>query len=124
MKVFTQSLTSFITDFNLVRQDGIICFDSTIYFSSNSNFIQMPTEVQIISMENFELLYLLSPDIDRFFIPDMYTVGKEFFRYIKNTALIIKGHSIIQGKYTLSIHPEGVDCDAATLKEIHGRTYN
>ena len=124
MKTFTQSLSGFITDFNLTRQDGIICFDSTIYFSSYTNFIQMPTEVQIISMENIELVYLLSPDIDSFFIPDMYTVGKEFFKYIKNAALIIKGHSTIQGRYTLSIHPEGVECAPETLKEIHGRTYN
>src|ERR1700753_2895007 len=101
MKTFTQSLTGFITDFNLARQDGVICFDSTIYFSTSNNFIQLPSEVQIVSMENIELVYLLSLDIDRFFIPDMYTISEENVRYIKDTALIIKGHSIIQGKYTL-----------------------
>src|ERR1700761_504662 len=123
MKTFIPTLSQFITDFKLGRTDGLICFDATIYFSSHTNFIQLPTEVQVLSMENIQLVYLLTPDIDRFFIPDMYEVGKQEFRYIKNMALVIKGHSTIQGKYVLSIHPTG-ECDPATLKEIHGRTYN
>jgi hypothetical protein len=123
MKTFAPTLNSFITDFKLARPDGIICFDSTIYFSSNTNFVQLPTEVQIVTMEYIELVYLLSPDIDRFFIPDVYRVGTEKFQYIKDTALVIKGNTPKQGDYVLSIHPTG-ECSPETLKEIHGRSFN
>ena len=114
-----------MVDFELEKKDGIICFDATIYFSSNTQFVQLPTEVHIVKIANkMEVLYLLSPDLDKHLIPDMYTVGKESFTYLKDVALVIKGHSPIQGNFVLSIHVRDRNCDPKTLKEIHGKNYN
>jgi hypothetical protein len=81
MKILSQPLNSFIKEFDLEKRNGIICFDATIYFSSTKHFVQLPTEVQVVKIgESIEVIYLLSTDIDKHFISEMYRVGNETFR--------------------------------------------
>ena len=126
MKILSHSLSQFISDFKLEKKDQIICFEATCYFSTASNVIQIQTEVQIVTINPLEMdvLYLLSPDVYKYLIPEMYALGKENYSYRKDVALIIKGHSVMHGAYVLSIHPTGQECDMDTLSEIHGRTFN
>jgi hypothetical protein len=126
MKALTKPLFDFITDFQLVKKDNIICFDAIIYFSTNISSVQLPTEVQIITIGKKELnvVYLLNPDVNVHKIPDMYREDIESFNYFKNRALIIKGHMPSYGEYVLSIHPGDNACDENTLKEIHAKMYN
>jgi hypothetical protein len=70
------------------------------------------------------MVYLLHPDVARLGIPDMYEEGEIGFTYVPGLALVIKGHSLAHGNYTLSIHPKDIECDEATLAEIHGKTNN
>jgi hypothetical protein len=126
MKAITESLRHFITDFELERKDNIICFEALIYFSTNTDVILLPTEVQIVTIgtDIIDVVYLLHPDVIRHGIPDMYAPSLEKFGYLKNKALIIKGDVPLHGNYILSIHPGNKECDDATLMEIHAKTYN
>ena len=126
MKTLTEPLRNFITDFKLESKSEIICFEALIYFSTSTDTLLLPTEVQIVTIgENMiDVLYLLHPDVAKHSIPDMYTPTDEKFEYLKDKALVIKGETTLHGNYVLSIHPGNKECDNATLKEIHSKTHN
>ena len=126
MKTVAAPLRNFIIDFELIGKDKIICFEALIYFSTKNNFILLPTEVQIVTIGNsiIDVVYLLDPDVPKHDIPDMYAPTIEKFEYKKNLALVIKGETSLHGDYILSIHPGNKECEDATLKEIHSKTFN
>jgi len=126
MKKISASLFEFIKDYDLKKSEDIICFDATIFFSTATKFIQLPTEVHIVTIgeSNMNLVYLLHPDVAKLSIPNMLEEGNTAFNYIPGKALVIKGYSSVHGDYTLSIHPINADCSDQTLFEIHSKTYN
>ncbi len=125
MKAISKPLEDFITDFNFKKKDNNICFDAIVYFSTANDILKISTEVHIVTInDEFDFVYLLQPNIPKQNIPDSYSIGSEKFNYLKDMALIIKGHTPLYGEYILSIHPSTKECDDATLKEIHSKTYN
>ncbi|UAY53066.1 hypothetical protein [Ferruginibacter albus] len=125
MKTINQPLKEFITDYKLKPEDHSICFDATIYFSTETDFISLSTEVEIISIGEtiMDVINLLHPDVLVHRIPDTYLVNEHEIAYLKNRALIIKGQAPEHGWFVLSIHADGA-CDEYTLMELHGKTLN
>ncbi|MES2430877.1 MAG: hypothetical protein V4556_08055 [Bacteroidota bacterium] len=126
MKQISSSISEFINAFNLSRDDGVICFDATIYYSTRKKSIQLPSEVHIVTIghKQLDVIYLLHPDVAKLGIPDLLENGRVTFSYLPEKALIIKGNSSTDGMYTLSVHPANADCSEKTLAEIHAKTYN
>ena len=79
MEDISKTLPAFIKDFNLVQNNGSICFDATIYFSIKSDKNQHHTEIQNVQIiiKTMNSIYLIHPDLASYGIPDILTEGKE-----------------------------------------------
>jgi hypothetical protein len=125
MKIKSNSLVRFITDFKLEGKYSTICFEARLLYTTLKKQIQLLSEVHIIHLHHtgMELIYLLAPDVVKYGIPDRID-NIDAIEYRRKEFLFIKGISTADGNYLLSIHPTGASCEPQTLKELHAKTYN
>ncbi|UAY52861.1 hypothetical protein [Ferruginibacter albus] len=126
MKTKFKPLSQFIADYRLNKFDNdIICFEAMIYFMSDMNSIQFPTEVQIITIgkTGIDIVYLLQNTTQTYKIPNTFIAGKEQISYTPDECLIIKGTNLRYGNYYLSIKPQK-DCSEETINKINQRIKN
>jgi hypothetical protein len=126
MSVASKTLSDFVTDFDLMKPDGTICFNATIIFSTEFKSIQLETEVQIVTfkMKQMSTIYLLHPDVVKHGIPDMIQDDLQSVTYVPGKCLLIRGVMLIYIDYILTIHPENSSCGPETLKELHAKQNN
>ena len=121
MKISSQPLSDFINDLDLNIPDKGICFNATINFSSKFLTLNLNSEVHIIHIDvkNMNVIYLLSSDIPKSSMPDMFEDHHDEFTYLFKDCLIVKGASLSFGKYVLIIRPSGSNCSEETLAKLH-----
>lgn len=104
MVTSSSELNDFIDEFNLKNSNGVVSFPATVNFAIRNIEHVVTCEVQIITSNALNSIYLLHKE-DGSFLPDMFTAAANVFRYINNHCLKIKGLSPKVGEYLVSIFP-------------------
>jgi hypothetical protein len=105
MVTSSTELTSFINEFNLKNSNGVVSFPAKVNFAVKNIEHVVVCEVQIITSNALNSIYLLYKEEGASFLPDMFTAAANVFRYINNHCLKIKGLSPKVGEYLVSIFP-------------------
>jgi hypothetical protein len=100
----SSELTDFIDEFRLKNSNGVVSFPATVNFAIRNIEHVITCEVQIITSNALNSIYLLLKE-EGSFLPDMFTAAGNVFRYINNHCLKIKGLSPKVGEYLVSIFP-------------------
>lgn len=105
MKISIPPIAGFITDFKLIRNDGIINFYALIKFIAEHKQIELKTEVQIVSIvaKEKDVIYLLNPVMTDHQIPDM--LDSDTVIVYEAECLSVNGYSAIHGHYSIKIYP-------------------
>ena len=126
MKITLKPLSDFIDDFDLnTSNKESICFTAVIYFSSIFLTLSLNSDVQIVNLDakSMNVIYLLSAEIEKSHIPDIFQDHHEEITYLFKNCLIIKGHSFSFGEYVLTIHPINSTCSEEILTKIHSKSF-
>ena len=103
----SSELTEFIDEFNLKNSNGVVSFPATVNFAIRNIEHVVTCEVQIITSNALNSIYLLLKE-EGSFLPDMFTAASNVFRYINNHCLKVKGLSPKVGEYLVSIFPSRI----------------
>lgn len=111
-KAQNKPIIDFIENSNLLKPDGLICFDAkVVYFIDNRTEIYK-CEVNIVTIKNKELdvIYIFNSDLSVKRYKDMFQIQNGRFEYIENKCLIITEDNV-----TISIAPLNSNCDEKQL---------
>ena len=127
MKTTEPILIDFITDFDLESPSrGTVCFEAMIQFEGQDIYKQVASEVHIITINNKNLtvFYLLDPEISMHRIPDTLYFNADHAVYRKNISLALRGTTVINGDFVLTITPTTAHCSDPTLYELRAKKDN
>lgn len=94
-----EALKAFITDFKLMRNDGIVVFPARIQFHISEHTKSRYTEVQILLGDNLDTIYLINPDLPFEDLPDTFMSEASTYKYVPHDHLLI-GSRKDPGVYT------------------------
>lgn len=106
MNASAEALTAFIREFKLRKTDGIVAFPATVQMYTNGKVQVIQSEVQVISSDHLDSLYLLSPDDDLAIIPEMFEAKHYSMDYLPGKCLVINSKDD-EPVFSLRIIPNG-----------------
>ena len=98
-------ILAFIRDFDLKKPGGVVSFSARVDFEDEHKTTSIKSEIQIITSDNLEAVYLMNPEIINLEFPDTFTSLDHSFAYLLNTCLQITGAKTLAGSI-ISVFPE------------------
>jgi hypothetical protein len=114
LKQISKPITDFIEEYTLEHPIKGVCFEARLYVFTDKQFIELQSEVHIITIEAkaLDIIYILNAELDLKGFPDMFEATQVEMIFKQKKGLMIKGNTPGHGNYILLIQPEGKDCIA------------
>ena len=113
-------------DFDIESNEAGACFKAIIDFNITGKKFTFESHVlmEAFLFNGIDTIYLLNPIIRTYKLPSCFNEANHQFVYFKNRGLLVAGHMIKYGPYSISIFPESVNCAAKTFEELRAKKLN
>ena len=104
MNIKSIAIADFIQDYKLIGKDGLIVFKALLTFVAFKRPVQIICDVQILSIKDLDLIYLLGKDVESKGIPGLFS-GHHNIVYRGERKLTVSGYLKNREEFELSIEP-------------------